>query len=143
VGVAALLIITGGGLPSTAANSRSASRNAAARHRQPVFNPSKVTVAVLNGTQVNQLAHDTGARLVHMGYREGTIATAANQTQQSTVVGYTSRHREDAVHVARALGLKTSVVAPVDLTTLQVACPQGSPCTADVVVTIGQNLANS
>jgi hypothetical protein len=142
--VAGLLILTGGnGQPAAASNA--ARREAAAdRRARHTFRPADVTVAVLNGTQVNNLAHDTGQRLAGYGYRQGNIATAANQTQQTTVVAYTRGHREDALHVARTLGLSRSTVAPVGPATLQVACPQtGSPCKADVVVTIGQDLANA
>jgi hypothetical protein len=142
--VAGLLVLTGGnGRPAAAANA--ARREAAAdRRARHAFRPADVTVAVLNGTQVNNLAHDTGQRLASYGYREGNIATAANQTQQTTIVAYTRGHRRDALHVARTLGLSSATVAAVDPTTLQVACPQtGPPCRADVVVTIGQDLANA
>jgi hypothetical protein len=100
-------------------------------------------VAVLNGTSTNQLAHHIGARLAASGYKQGTIATAANQTEPTTVVGYRAgaANREDAMHVAAALGLHTSAVRPVDQSSLQVACPASTSCTANVVVTVGADLA--
>jgi hypothetical protein len=98
---------------------------------------------VLNGTQVYNLAHDTGQRLHGYGYKEGNIATADNQTQLTTIVAYSHGHREDAVHVAKSLGLHGSSVQPVNANTLQVACPQPGPCRADVIVTIGEDLANA
>jgi hypothetical protein len=103
-----------------------------------------VTVAVLNGTAVNQLAHRIADRLAAHGYKDGTIATAANQTQTSTVVAYLrgTKDRQAAVHVARTLGLRSSAVRPVDQSTLQVACPAPSTCTANVVVTVGSDLAS-
>lgn len=113
------------------------------RHKAAAFNPASVTVAVLNGTDTNNLAHDTAVRLAGYGYTEGNIATAANQTQATTSVAYTPGHRTDALHVAQALKLSNSAVTPVDQSTLAVACPQPAPCTADVVVTIGQDLANA
>lgn len=115
------------------------------------FKPSAVTVAVLNGTSTNQLAHRIGDKLVALGYKEGTLATAASQTQQTTVVAYAAganRHARAAnhtaaLHVARALGLHRSAVKPVNQSTLQVACPASTSCTANVVVTVGADLANS
>jgi hypothetical protein len=108
----------------------------------PAFKPSTVTVAVLNGTSTNQLAHRVGARLLAGGYKQGTIATAANQTETSTVVAYLpgKTNRTDALHVAAALGLRSSSVRPVDQPTLQVACPTSTSC-ANVVVTVGADLA--
>jgi hypothetical protein len=108
------------------------------------FKPSSVTVAVLNGTTTNQLAHRIADKLAAYGYKEGTIATAANQTATKTVVGYRkgATNRTDAVHVAQALGLRSSAVQAVDQGTLQVACPASSACTANVVVTVGADLAN-
>lgn len=107
------------------------------------FKPASVTVAVLNGTATNQLAHRVAARLTSAGYREGTVATAANQTETTTVVAYLpgARNRIAALHVASALGLRPSAVRPVDQSTLQVACPGSSSCPANVVVTVGADLA--
>jgi hypothetical protein len=111
--------------------------------RAPVFNPATVTVAVLNGTATNQLAHHIAQRLMAKGYREGKVATASDQTHTSTIVAYLPGHRSAAVHVATALGLGPASVQPVDTSTQQVACPSGGTCPADVVVTVGADLANS
>ena len=100
-------------------------------------------MAVLNGTSTNQLAHHIGNKLAASGYKQGTIATAANQTEPATVVAYLpgATNRKDAQHVAAALGLHQSAVRPVDTSTLQVACPASASCTANVVVTVGADLA--
>jgi hypothetical protein len=143
VAVAALLIITGGNGQTTTGTSSSRSGGHARGHHTVRFRPAGVTVAVLNGTQVYNLAHDTGQRLHRYGYKEGNIATADNQTQLTTIVAYSHGHREDAVHVAKSLGLRASSVQPVNANTLQVACPQPGPCHADVIVTIGEDLANT
>jgi LytR cell envelope-related transcriptional attenuator len=146
VAVAALLILTGGNGQSVASGNSGSHTGSGAhggRHHSVAFKPADVTVAVLNGTQVYNLAHDTGQRLKGYGYKEGNITTAANQTQTATIVAYLHGHREDAIHVARTLGLHRSAVAPVDSTTLQVACPPPGRCRADVFVTIGQDLANA
>ena len=112
------------------------------RPAAPAFRPSTVTVAVLNGTSTNQLAHRVSARLAVAGYKQGAIATAANQTETTTVVAYLpgKTDRTDALHVAAALGLRSSSVRPVDQPTLQVACPGSTSC-ANVVVTAGADLA--
>ena len=125
------------GSPSNAPTGRRTSGAAA-------FKPTSVTVAVLNGTAVNQLAHRISDRLTALGYRPGTIATAANQTENSTVVAYLSgsKDRTDALHVASSLKLRRSAVQRVDQGTLQVACPTSTACTANVVVTVGADLAS-
>lgn len=151
VGVAALLILTGGnGQPNPSsvtghnvANTQTGASTARHRPRHAAFDPRTVTVAVLNGTQVFHLANDTAQKLTSVGYRQGAVTDAATQTQVSTLVGYTAGHREDALHVARVLGLGRSAVGPIDPTNLQVACQGASHCDADVVVVIGQDLANA
>jgi hypothetical protein len=117
--------------------------SAGSGHAHGAFKPSSVTVAVLNGTAVNQLAHHIASRLAARGYKTGTIATAANQTETSTVVAYLSgkNDRSDARQVATALGLRASALHPIDQSTLQVACPTPSACAANVVVTVGSDLA--
>jgi hypothetical protein len=111
-----------------------------------VFKPSHVTVAVLNGTATNQLAHHVAAGLAAQGYKEGTIATASNQTETTTQVAYLPgrrANRTDALHVARALHLRLAVVGPIAQAAKAVACPPPGACTANVVVTVGSDLATS
>lgn len=107
----------------------------------PAFNPSSVTVAVLNGTAATGLAHRTSVRLASAGYKQGNIATASNQTETATVVAYLPGHRSDALQVASTLKLASASVQPVDQDTQAVACPPPSACTALVIVTVGQDLA--
>ena len=48
-----------------------------------------------------------------------------------------------ALHVAKTLRLSPSSVVPVDSAAQGIACPTSSPpCTADVVLTVGADLAN-
>jgi hypothetical protein len=157
--VVALLILTGGS-STTATVHKSRAASARARHAKTVaVNPSTVTVAVLNGTSVTNLAHDVASRLGTDGYKEGTIATAADQTHSTTTVAYLPGHQADARAVAAVLNLKSSAVVPVDQQAMGVACPgsgtsgtsgasgtSGTPassssCGADVVVTVGSDLA--
>jgi LytR cell envelope-related transcriptional attenuator len=121
-----------------------ASRGSHAAHagkKAGAFNPSTVTVAVLNGTAVNGLAGRTATRLAALGYKRGTVATASNQTFTSSVVAYMPGRRADALEVARTLRLKPSAVQPIDSSTQAVACPQ-SPCNAQVVVTAGADITS-
>jgi hypothetical protein len=97
---------------------------------------------VLNGTSTAHLAHDVSQKLGTLGYKPGMIVTAPNQTQTSTVVGYLPNDRADATAVAKALKLRASAVQAVDASDRAVACNGSStPCSAQVVVTIGADLA--
>ena len=140
IGAAAAVVIITSGTGSTPASQPKASN--APGPVVPAFDPSHVTVAVLNGTAINQLAHHVAERLAHQGYQKGVIATAANQTVNATVVGYVgSSNRVDAEHVAKALQLKRTAVAPANQAAKSVACPPPNPCTANVVVTVGSDLS--
>jgi hypothetical protein len=97
---------------------------------------------VLNGTATPNLAHDVAQRLVGAGYKHGTIATATDQTHQSTIVAYLSGFKRDAQAVAGTLKLKPAAVQAVDSSTQAVACPPPTRCQADVVVTVGSDLVN-
>ena len=140
--VAALLIVTSsGGSPRPAAGGRTT--NAITSRPKAVFMPSSVTVAVLNGTDVFELAHRVAVKLQHVGYKEGAVATATDQTHTTTQVGYVSGHRHAASEVASALGLSGGAVAPADQSAQAVACPPPSACRADVIVTVGTDLSNT
>lgn len=143
IGAAAAVVIITSGTGSSGATSRPPASNAPGP--AAAFDPSHVTVAVLNGTATNQLAHHVAARLASMGYRKGVIATASNQTLASTIVAYLpgSSNRADAVHVAKALHLRPAAVAPINRAADAVACPPPQACTANVVVTVGADLTGS
>jgi len=142
VAVAALLIVTSsGGNSNTPAAGNTT--NAPAPRTKAIFKPSSVTVAVLNGTDVSQLAHRVAVKLQHTGYKEGTVATASDQTHATTLVGYLSGHRHAASEVARTLGLSSASVSPADQSAHAVACPPPSSCRANVIVTVGSDLSNT
>lgn len=142
--VAVLLIATSGGGTQSASSASSSSNASVSQHHKAAstFNPSSVTVSVLNGTATTGLAHRTATRLSSAGYKEGTIATASDQTLTSTVVAYMPGHRSDAVAVARSLKLGAAAIQPVDSNTQAVACPPPSACSSTVVVTVGADLAS-
>jgi hypothetical protein len=142
IAVAALLIVTSSGGNSNAPAAGSTT-NAPAARTKAAFKPSSVTVAVLNGTDVSQLAHRVALKLLHVGYREGTVATASDQTHSITSVGYVGSHRHAAREVAKALGLSSASVAPADRNAQAVACPPPSSCRANVIVTVGTDLSNT
>jgi len=146
--IAALVVATAdsGNSPTSSVGARTTNAPTLGRARSAVkFNPASVTVAVLNGTATNQLAHKVAARLTGVGYKQGTVATAANQTETTTIVSYLpgTTNRSDALHVAIALKLRRASVQPIDRSTQQVACPPPGACHVNVVVTVGANLANS
>jgi hypothetical protein len=144
--IAVLLIATSGG-GSTQTSSSAARTTNAPGGRRPAsaaaFSAASVTVAVLNGTATNELAHRVATKLVAVGYKQGNVFTASNQTETATVVAYLpgAKNRTDALHVASALRLGAASVQPIDQSTQQVACPPPSACTANVVVTVGADLA--
>jgi hypothetical protein len=142
--VAAVVLFAVTAVGGTSRGSSSTSTSNTPSASASAFTASSVTVAVLNGTAVNQLAHRIADRLGALGYKQGTVATASNQTETTTSVAYLSgrKDRVDALHVAKALGLRRSAVRPVDPGTLQVACPTSSACAANVVVTVGADLAS-
>ncbi len=103
--------------------------------------PSLVTVAVVNATNVNELAHHVSTRLTALHFQPGTLATATNQSHAKTTVGYLPGHRDDALAVAHALKLAASAVRPVAQSSEGLVCPNPSDCTADVIVVAGPDLA--
>jgi hypothetical protein len=149
--VVVLLVLTSGGTSSKHSNTGSQISNAgSAKHHRgghsagaAALKPSAVMVDVLNGTSTPNLAHDITQRLANAGYKTGTPATATDQTQTSTTVGYLRGHRPAALLVAKSLDLGKGSVQPVAQANEAVACPQTSSCTAQVIVTVGADLASS
>jgi hypothetical protein len=147
--VVVLLVITSSGSSNHASGTTAQSATAQSARRQKArppaaVKPSAVTVAVLNGTSTSNLAHTVAQQLGTAGFKEGTIATAADQTQTATVVGYLPGSRRDALLVAKSLKLGSASVQPVDQSNRTVACPASSTsCPAQVVVTVGSDLASN
>ncbi len=142
--VVVLLAVTSSGGTNTSATSGTRSNAPVAGHhpRTGALAPSAVKVAVLNGTATAGLAHRVALKLTGSGFKQGTVATATDQTRTATVVAYTPGRRRDAIAVASRLKLGSASVAPVDQSTQAVACPPPAPCTATVIVTVGSDLAN-
>jgi LytR cell envelope-related transcriptional attenuator len=144
--VIVLLNATSGGTSTSSSSAASSSGHRShhgARANVPL-KPADVSVTVLNGTLTTNLAHDITQRLAGSGYRTGTPATATDHTVSSTVVGYRGHgNRAAALLVARSLKLGPASVQPVGQSNLAVACPQTSTCTAQVIVTVGADLASA
>jgi hypothetical protein len=139
--VAVLLGLTSTG-PTHSSSAAARTSNAPTPRRLVSFNPRTVTVAVLNGTATSGLAHRTALRLASAGYREGNVATATDQTRTVTQVAYLPGYQSDALRVATTLKLSSASVQPIDAGTRAVACPPPAACTANVVVTVGADLAS-
>jgi predicted alpha/beta-fold hydrolase len=148
--VVVLIAVTSSGSSNNSNASSSGSTpttNAPSGHHRgktkPAFSPSSVSVGVLNGTATAGLAAKVMSQLAGTGYKQGiTPANAASQTQATTAVLYTAGHKADAVAVARSLKLSSNSVQPIDSGNQAIACPQTTSCSVDVVVTVGQDLAN-
>jgi hypothetical protein len=106
--------------------------------------PSKVTVAVLNGTATNHLAADVLAKLTAAGYHGGTTQNASEGSLTSTIVGYTSpSYRADALAVAKSLNLGSASVQGVSQGDRSKVCGTTTSCPTQVVVTAGTDLAQN
>jgi hypothetical protein len=104
--------------------------------------PAAVTVAVLNGTSTNNLAHDVLAKLTAAGYHGGTTQNASETALTSTIVGYTSPSvRADALAVAKSLNLGPASVQAVSQGDRLKVCGGTAACTTQVVVTAGGDLS--
>jgi hypothetical protein len=150
--VVVLLIVTSnGGSSAPRTTASSASRTTASKTARrsksaaaAALKASSITVAVLNGTSTNNLAKTISNRLGAVGYKPGNITNASDQTETATVVGYLPHERRAGLLVAKSLSLGPASVQPVDQSNLTVACPTSStPCTAQVVVTVGSDLAST
>lgn len=106
-----------------------------AKNQAPAVDPSKVTVAVLNGTTVPGLAKQVGDRVAAQGFNLGTVANTADQEQQraESVVLFSPGHRNEARAVSRRLSI--SQRQPVDAASQQLAGD------ATVVVIAGADLS--
>jgi hypothetical protein len=145
--VIGLLAVTSGG---TSSNRRAAGSNAASNAPSALRSakragpkPSSVMIAVLNGTATSGLAHRVAVKLGSAGYKQGTVATATDQTRTATVVAYMPSHKRDALPVASTLKLGPASVQPVDANTQAVACPPPAACSVSVVVTVGSDLSRT
>jgi hypothetical protein len=101
-------------------------------------------VQVLNGTATNNLAHDVAAKLTTAGYKASGTLNAAETGVTSTIVGYTaSNARVDALAVAKSLDLGPASVQAVSQGDRVKVCGSTTACTTQVIVTAGDDLAQT
>jgi hypothetical protein len=95
---------SGSGAGSPAAPGADGSGGSTKAKARPV-DPSKVTVAVLNGTLVPGLAANIGDQVTSGGFDLGTVANSSDQEQQraESVVLYAKGHEREAAAVGRRL----------------------------------------
>ena len=103
--------------------------------RRPAVTPAEVTVAVLNGTTVPDLAKGVGERVEAQGFVLGTVANSADQQQQraESVVLYAPGNEREATAVSRRLRITQR--QPIDPASQELAGD------ATVVVIAGADLA--
>jgi hypothetical protein len=141
--VVALVVLTsGGGNPaSNNASATSSAPQTSHQNRAAAVDPAKVTVTVLNGTATAGLADRIATKLTGAGFKQGTVTNASDQTRTATTVAYMPGRKRDALAVAKSLKLGPASVQPLDASTRAVACPSSGACSAQVVVTVGTDLA--
>jgi len=101
------------------------------RAQQVNVDPSKVTVAILNGTAVQGLAAKVGEEIRSGGFTLGTIGNAARIDQSRSQVLYRKGQGAAARAVANRLGIQS--IAPVDTVNSEIA---GS---FDAIVLVGSD----
>jgi hypothetical protein len=147
IAVAAVLVINHHG--SGSGHARPAADRGGHPHRSGTHktkgtlfvNPTKVTVAVLNGTSTSNLAADVSAKLNHVGFQQGDTLNYSDQTQATTTVGYLPGYSAQGYAVAKALGLGRAVVHRVNTAARDIACAATpTTCPDQVVVTVGADL---
>ena len=101
-----------GGTPAAGGSSGSSGSDPQAsdgggQTQKPAIDPANVTVAVLNGTTVPNLAKSVGEKVTAKGFQLGTVANTADQAQQraESVVLYSPGHRDEAKAVSRRLAI--------------------------------------
>jgi LytR cell envelope-related transcriptional attenuator len=133
------LVSNGGGTPSKSAGTTptsSSTTKPAKVTRKPAaaLTPSKITVAVLNGTTITGLASQTADKLQQQGFVRGNTSNALSQGQQAqSVVEYSGNNSRAARLVANKLGIADT--EPVDAQT------QAKAGDAIVTVIIGADKA--
>jgi hypothetical protein len=132
---------SGGGTPAAAgggggssSGSDQASDGQSQKKAAPI-DPANVTVAVLNGTTVPNLAKSVGENVTSKGFQLGTVANTADQTQQraESVVLFSPGHRNEATAVSRRMGIAQR--QPID------PASQGLAGDATVVIIAGADLS--
>jgi hypothetical protein len=96
----------------------------------PAMDPSKITVTVVNGTSIPNLARDTAAKLSAMGFQIGNKVTGTGSLAAAeSVVEYKPGHEAEAKYVGAKLRISQRQLADAD------AIAQAGP--APVILVLG------
>jgi hypothetical protein len=125
------------GTPKTSSVPGAGAQSSGGAAGSTVVSPVTVTVAVLNGTTVAGLAAKIAKRLTGAGYLKGYVGDAPSKSGAASTVQYALNELPAARQVARALGLSSTAVAPLDPATAAVSPTVGD---AQVVVSVGSDL---
>ncbi|ADB48523.1 LytR C-terminal domain-containing protein [Conexibacter woesei] len=145
VAAVAFVVLTGGDderrpvrVQAPVGNGRAQGRSTRQQTRTTPAPPhDQTTVAVLNGTATGGLASTVMTELTGAGFREGTVTNASDPNRSVTVVSFRAGKEREAQEVARTLRLSADAVQEIDAGTEAIACANTTPCTVDVVVTVG------
>jgi hypothetical protein len=97
----------GGGSAPAADDGSQADDEGGGQKKRAAVVPAEVTVAILNGTTVPNLAKQISERVASQGFDVGTVANSADQEQQraESVVLYAPGHEREASAVSRRLSI--------------------------------------
>jgi hypothetical protein len=129
VAIAAAVVLTGGGSSShPSATATSAGGAGAVAHTHTAATPSAATLAaqlridVFNSTEVPGLAHKLAGTLRERGFVAAqALATRPPGTYSTSAVEYAPGYDTEAERVARALGIETAAVSPLQAGTQALA----------------------
>jgi hypothetical protein len=138
-----VVIASSGSSGTTPTTARTSASSTSGKHqRRTLAANSSITVAVLNGTATNGLAHRISVRLTTAGFKADRVTNTGDQEQTTTAVEYAPRQKADATAVAKMLRLGSKSVHPIGAGVQTIACGQVQSCrAATVVVTVGADLA--
>ena len=133
----AVVALGGGGSSPRSAATTNATASTTKGGGNATVPATSASVAVLNGTDIVDLAAKVSTQLTDDGFHHGAVADAPNQATPTTTVGYSTGYRSAAVKVAHALALAKSSVVPVSAANEAAARVGGQ--TPQIVVTLGAN----
>jgi LytR cell envelope-related transcriptional attenuator len=121
VAVVLILSLSGGShknpsasTPTSATNTGASSKHTSVTHAAAQVTPGAISVSVLNGTEINGLAHRIAASLQEKGYKRATALDGHPPgAYPKTIVEYESGHSADARSIAQALDISASEVQPM------------------------------
>jgi hypothetical protein len=100
--------------PTSATNTGPSRKHTSVTHAAAQVNPGAISVSVLNGTEINGLAHRIAASLQEKGYKRATpLDGHPPGAYPKTIVEYESGHSADARSIAQVLDISANEVQPM------------------------------